>query len=815
MRRIQILSFLLIVFSALLHSQTVFDTVETRNAGPGMKYYKVKTNTPWSIDIFKADINNQYFRVETVKSLDKLAAGREKTTSMAARRTWNGHWAVGAINGDFFDLTTGMPNSLQVERGEALRNETANRPSAGFDTLGHVSIGKPFFSGSVMLRDTNLTITNLNTARPAAGLVLYNRFYGNSTGTVNAGTEIIVRIPSGWSVNDTLTAIIDSVRISAGNTGIAPFKAVLSASGAYAAALNSRAHKGDTIKIIVKHLPSMPHLKEMISGHPLLVVNGAMANLDPTDPFTTARHPRTAIGVNSDTSALYLITVDGRQATLSLGMDLFELADFMLRIGVYQGMNLDGGGSTTMAVRGGIVNSPSDAGGERTVSNCLLVVSTAPLDTLMYLELQPKSNRVFAGTTVQFTVSGTDIHYNPVTISNTQVHFTLSKPSLGTISNNGLFTAGAYKDSGYLYADYQGLRDSARINVKGIGFIRCEPGYTVTDLLRLTTFKARVFDTDTVEQAVMPQNVQWKSLDTTVGTIDVFGQFKGRKAGVTKVVAHYSGFSDTATVYVQIGFGYGVVDSVESLSGFTLTTVNADSINTAISLSNNYSTLGTASIKLDYSFTYTPGVYYWAYINKAALIYGVPDSIMIDVRSNGFAHRVFFDLSDQYGATQRVFSNKIANNAASFETIRGFFPKTSTIIYPMSLKSITVALGGGTDSGQTYSGTIYLDNIRVKYPTAPASITKDLLPEKNSLSQNYPNPFNPVTVINYNLSALYYVTLKVYDVLGKEVAVVVNAIQPAGNYKVEFDGSKLSSGIYYYRLTAGDSIITKKMLLIK
>ncbi len=88
-------------------------------------------------------------------------------------------------------------------------------------------------------------------------------------------------------------------------------------------------------------------------------------------------------------------------------------------------------------------------------------------------------------------------------------------------------------------------------------------------------------------------------------------------------------------------------------------------------------------------------------------------------------------------------------------------------------------------------------------------------PKEFSLSQNYPNPFNPTTVISYKLSALSNVTLKVYDVLGREVATLVNERQNAGNYSVAFDGSKFASGIYFYRLVAGNVTATKKLVLIK
>ena len=84
-----------------------------------------------------------------------------------------------------------------------------------------------------------------------------------------------------------------------------------------------------------------------------------------------------------------------------------------------------------------------------------------------------------------------------------------------------------------------------------------------------------------------------------------------------------------------------------------------------------------------------------------------------------------------------------------------------------------------------------------------------------SLSQNYPNPFNPVTIINYQLTNRSFVSLKVYDVLGNEVASLVNEEKPAGSYSVKFDASRLSSGVYFYKLNAGSFVQTKKMILMR
>jgi hypothetical protein len=94
------------------------------------------------------------------------------------------------------------------------------------------------------------------------------------------------------------------------------------------------------------------------------------------------------------------------------------------------------------------------------------------------------------------------------------------------------------------------------------------------------------------------------------------------------------------------------------------------------------------------------------------------------------------------------------------------------------------------------------------------------IPEKFFLSQNYPNPFNPVTTIEYSVPALgnLYSTpvqLKVFNILGQEVATLVNESKAPGNYKVTFNGSELSSGIYLYRIKAGNFSETKKLVILK
>ncbi len=108
---------------------------------------------------------------------------------------------------------------------------------------------------------------------------------------------------------------------------------------------------------------------------------------------------------------------------------------------------------------------------------------------------------------------------------------------------------------------------------------------------------------------------------------------------------------------------------------------------------------------------------------------------------------------------------------------------------------------------------VYQNNF-TNLPTSVGS-DKNITPKEFVLNQNYPNPFNPSTAITYQLSAQSKVELKVFDILGREVSTLVNEIQNAGSYKVNFNASKLSSGIYIYQIKADNFIQSKKMMLVK
>lgn len=157
-------------------------------------------------------------------------------------------------------------------------------------------------------------------------------------------------------------------------------------------------------------------------------------------------------------------------------------------------------------------------------------------------------------------------------------------------------------------------------------------------------------------------------------------------------------------------------------------------------------------------------------------------------------------------------------NSLAFDKNGNLYGTTGNSIQISNLISIDKLTGAGTVIGPVgYKGVKGLAVISMPKQTDVADNNSPVMPKDYSLSQNYPNPFNPSTVIAYSIPAASHVSLKVYDAIGHQVAVLVNEDRPAGTYSVRFSagGKNLPSGVYFYTLTAGKYTQTKKMLLIK
>ena len=227
----------------------------------------------------------------------------------------------------------------------------------------------------------------------------------------------------------------------------------------------------------------------------------------------------------------------------------------------------------------------------------------------------------------------------------------------------------------------------------------------------------------------------------------------------------------------------------------------------------DHTELGAGNIT---SLTLTPGLYKWGtdvlvsaagvtisgsatgvWIFQIAQDLTVANTAIVTLTGGAQASRIFWQVAGQVtlGTTAQMMGNILCKTQIAMST-------------------------GATLNGRALAQTaVTLDANTINWPVATVVQNVGLAPRGFALSQNYPNPFNPSTKIDYSLEKAGMVSLKVYNVLGQEIATLVNDRQEAGSYSVPFNTNKgtlsLSSGVYFYRLEVGSLVSVKKLVLLK
>jgi hypothetical protein len=373
------------------------DTVVARELAPGVAYRQfVDRSGPLVMYLVRVDLRRGDLELRAARADDQLR-GREKTTGMVRRVAGDGSVVLAAVNGDFFDLKTGENENDQVIAGEWWKGvKVTDSPYDTYDNV-HTQFaldgarrpymdrfildGKAWVNGRVA--PTPIINVNHDPSGNPEGSALFTPRFGATT-----PRDTTRQTAEAWLVaigrrGDTLRFVRRGAVSAQSGSPIPPNGAVLSAYGPGARMQEVQAMRdGDTVSVLLTTLPRLsgggaPSL--IIGGWPRILRDGVnVAGDAATVEGTISRnaemkHPRTAVGFSRDSTTLFILAVDGRSQR-SAGVTLDELATLMRRLGAWQAMNFDGGGSTTMVIDGAVVNAPSDTTGERAVGNALLVV---------------------------------------------------------------------------------------------------------------------------------------------------------------------------------------------------------------------------------------------------------------------------------------------------------------------------------------------------------------------------------------------------------------------------------------------------------
>lgn len=366
---------------------------------PGIAWWRTDdARGPWRTLVVRVDLTEQAVRLRALHARDSLE-GRETTSGIVRRTATDTLVPRVAINADFFDLGTGRSENNQVTDGEWwVGRMVTDSPFDTYDNVhsqlaiahdGRAQIARYVLDARAWGRGGAVPLLGVNHAPSGTfeGTVLYTPRFGARTPRDSAGRDSAstrrraeVALRAAGTRGDTLVYVATAVASPVGGNAIPANGAVLSVWGDRVPSLQQW-QPNDTVRVWLGTQPSLHGARppvQLIGGWPRIVEAGVNVAADAPSREGTisrnaeARHPRSAVGLSRDGRTMWLFVVDGRSST-SVGMTLVELADAMRALGAWDALNFDGGGSTTLVIDGTVVNSPTDANGERAVGNALVV----------------------------------------------------------------------------------------------------------------------------------------------------------------------------------------------------------------------------------------------------------------------------------------------------------------------------------------------------------------------------------------------------------------------------------------------------------
>lgn len=686
----------------------------TLSIGPGVTQTKMKLATergPQQVYKLDVDPSNPAISFEAGLS-NGTVMGMQPVVEQAAAVHEEGHRVIGAVNGDFYNTSSGEMIDAMIKNGEILSSRNVQQLSKlallGFKADGRAMIGKPELSIAMTVNDDeSVQVDAINKTRGAEQLVLYTPAFASSTQTNEWGGEVVLsNVQGNVQAGKTVTATVEEVRYLQGDSKLEEGQMILSGHGSARDYLNTL-QSGDTISLSFNFDDkNWNEVVTAIGGQPVLVDNGT--NIADS---STAIAPRTAVGVKADGSVFFLV-IDGRQPGFSEGVTLSEAADMLIEMGAVSGINLDGGGSSTFAARQpgdnaiSVVNSPSD-GGARAVANSLFVISKAPQGELSQITVLPNTIRLLAGTSYSFNAKGQDDSFNPVDMATPVTWSTTG--DIGSIDKEGTFIS-SNAGEGTVEASASDMTGTAAITVVDEMTdimlqqteLTVDPGATV-QLTATGTLNG--------QPVIADQNVfDWKT-EGEIGTINEKGEFHATD-GIAKGKVIVSYGNQTAEMIIEVGKEPIILEDFENgIDHWTTSGARYTSIKMAQTSSPEPVRFGNHSLQLDYDFTETEGTSgAYAYPKEDIEIEGYPKTIGMWVYGDGMGHWLRAQLRD---GDNKAFAIDFDTNVSwtGWKYVEADIPAGK----PTPIKLDLAVRYMETNNDNKNAGTIYVDNIRATY----------------------------------------------------------------------------------------------------
>lgn len=675
--------------------EIIYGESQIKPVAPGVTCETTWQFTPagWQkIFVVRADITNPNISTDVLLS-EKGLSTTQRLSDMAARAQ-----AVAAINGDFFfGGGLGAPLGPVITGGELLSSPSLRKDLAVFGLCPDNSalVDNLTFQGQVWSLGASFSLVGWN--KPGDS---YRELYGFDS---RWGETTPANVPEGSVAAVIRNNTVEELVPATGGIAILPGTQVLIGAGEAADFLNTYLTPGSEVAIEMSTVPSWEEFVWAIGGGTALIKNGQIV------PFTheiKGVNPRSAVGITRDGRELILAAADGRQEE-SRGLTQAEWAALLLNLGLYQALNLDGGGSTTLLARqpgedkAAIVNKPSDVK-ERPVSNGIGIFSQAPVGELAGLTLSAADTRVVPQGTRLLSVKGFDANYNPVAVDIDNITWQVEPAELGSIQGN-VFTAHS-SGRGKVMATC-GLAQ-AELPIEVIGpVVRLQ---LTPDQLALAPGEEAVltaYGYDSIGRRALfsPEDLNWQALGE-VGMVQAGRLLAGLEPRAGAVEARWGEMA--VRTLVTVGTQDIPLLYFEALHGISSAVYPAEvKGNVALAKIPEPVYDRNHSLRLDYDFTAGSGTKA-AYVvfDQGLALPGQADKLSLMVYGDGQGHWLRALLADKNG---HEFTVDLARQVdwSGWQQVEAKLPAGA---YPYILKRIYVV---EPDAAKQNAGTIYLDNL--------------------------------------------------------------------------------------------------------
>lgn len=650
---------------------------------------------------------------------DKIFGGALTVNSAAEKLAAQGLDVAAGMNGDYFTVSTGVPFGLTVTDG-IIRSSGSEMPAVGFLPDGQAFISKPepttTLSYSIGGSNRAVTIDHINKARSANGLFLFTSDFGETTGTANAGVNVILQTFGKLNVGGVLNAVVIDVTTDVSAVALSEGMMCLSAESTEAMNRISGL-KPNTYVTIETTTTDARYMScdYIIGGYRMLIENGVITA---PEEKTLTRAPRSAIGVRRDGTVIYY-SVDGRQASHSAGLGLVELAERLFALGCVSALELDGGGSTDMVARipGDFeltrLGKPSD-GTPRKVSNLIMFVNDAPkTDTIQQIFV--KSGRLAALTGAEIALSdlkvtAIDTNYHPI-VAPTGLIWQSANQQIAQVSDT-LKAIAPGTTTLSVSAPSIGMQGVIELNVAdkpdSIKILNAQTEKQVTELALAPYEQINLKAIGVLDGVDAPGGTFYWTTADSYATVDASGVLTaGAVAGTSSRLI--VGMGDTiTTINVMVGKAPEILEDFETASA----KFSVSAVGTGYSRNSNkdYVHLGLFSGKFDYDFSFAAEGTASLPFNADIKLEGSPGYLTFWLKGDGSGNTLNVMMKDALGQMTELTAATM-----NFTDYRQVFVPLVGISNVTGIKLVRAP-------GSLTAGSFYIDHVQATSSNVPHAV---------------------------------------------------------------------------------------------